>query len=143
MKKISQDILVKKVQGINIAIRESETSSAPRRYIEVPSGIYDDYRLIFQRNLSLERLGCISHLLDTGKVFEKNYYPIDANKIEELLQGDSCLQLKECHVDQNEHLDDVITERVKNIQVMKDVSMTIVSVTLFQELRPPYQKGTQ
>ena len=118
LKKVSQDIVVKTLNGICIAVRNGRVSSVPRRYIEILSGRYDNYRLSLQRNLSLERLGCINYPSDIEKCYGEDFSPNLVN-VEELLQRHTSLQLNDYFVSEDGNMND-ITEKVKDIQVSMD-----------------------
>lgn len=121
LKKVSQDIVVKTINGINIAaLRNGGVSSVPKRCIEIPSGIYDKYRLPLQRNLSLERLGYINYISDIEKCYGEDYTSNLVN-VDELLQRHTSLQMNDYDVSEDGNMDD-ITEKIKDIQVSVDAA---------------------
>ena len=118
MKRISRNVSVKTFKGINVAVRDSvitDMSSFPR-YIEIPSGRYDDYRLALERHLCYERLGSSKFTSDSMTFYEKGLTH-DAINVNDLLRRHSSPHLTDYCGGNVESTDDVIIEKVKDIQV--------------------------
>ena len=116
MRKVSQNVTLRTVGKIIVPVRNSRMPSVPRRYIEIPSGRYEDYRLLLEKKLSLERLSCINQLSDESEYYEMGFMESAAN-IDEFLQRHSSLEPGDCFQDESRNVSDVIAKKVKYIQV--------------------------
>jgi len=117
MKKASQNVDLRTVGKITIPVRNDKMPSVARRYIEIPSGRYEDYRLLLEQKLSLERVSCISQLSDEINCYELDFTESTAN-IDEFLKMGSPLELGDCFQDESRDISDVIAGKVKHIQTL-------------------------
>ena len=138
--KVSDDVRGEVVDGLLIPVKakalggecgddtlNSSPSSGLKRYIEIPNGKYEDFRILFQRYLSLENLGYITNKAEEASL---EVDQLDIDEMEGRVKAAKLLLFKGHETQQN--LDDIIAERVIDIQVNPDVCH--VTFTLFRSL---------
>lgn len=121
MNKFSKMTVMRNFQGINILMQnERETSISPdsHRYIEIPSGRYEDYSNLLKSHLSAERLGYLNQ--STGNITLN----LESCKeriitVDELLRGSWSLFLDDYSGGDSQDVYGVLCEKVKDIQVGK------------------------
>ena len=117
------------INGITFPVRVScsyqqdkiSVFTGKRRYIELTSGRYADYRMLLQKYLSLERLGYAKQGLinqeHTGSVTDGVRRELNVKDIAKIVPRQGELFLADYCPDESGDICDKISQRVKEIQV--------------------------